>query len=197
MAKKKNKKQEEEELKSQENVENVNDSDSTEVDDTKETTDEPKEDVVEETLEEKLEREISEMKDKHLRLQAEFDNYRKRTLQEKSDLIKAGGESTIVNLLPVIDDFGRAMDSFEKVDSVEAMKEGLLLISNKFHAFLKQNGVSEIEAKELEFDTDKHEALTKIPAPSEDLKGKVVDVIEKGYQLHDKVIRYAKVVVGE
>ncbi|MDA3881994.1 MAG: nucleotide exchange factor GrpE [Bacteroidales bacterium] len=141
--------------------------------------------------------ERDEFKDKYIRLAAEFDNYRRRTLKEKSDLIKSGGELIFVNMLPVIDDFDRAMEAAASAEDVNAVKEGIALISNKFKNFLNQNGVQEIDAKEQDFDTDKHEAITKIPAPSDDLKGKVVDVIEKGYEMHEKVIRFAKVVVGE
>ncbi|MFO7868866.1 MAG: nucleotide exchange factor GrpE [Bacteroidales bacterium] len=149
------------------------------------------------TPEEILEKERDIYKDKYVRLAAEFDNYRRRTLKEKSDLIKNGGETIFINMLPVVDDFDRAMDAVTSTEDIHALKEGVDLIANKFKSFLKQNGIQEIAAKEEEFDTDKHEAITKIPAPSEDLKGKVVDVIEKGYMMHDKVIRFAKVVVGE
>ncbi len=135
--------------------------------------------------------------DKYLRLSAEFDNYRKRTLKEKMDLLKNASESVIVNFLPVIDDLERALKSIETSDNLETTKEGIILIYNKFKEFTKQNGVVEIEAKGLDLDTDHHEAITKIPAPSEELKGKIVEVVQKGYMLHDKVIRYSKVVIGE
>lgn len=151
----------------------------------------------EETVENATEKELAELQDKHIRLHAEFDNFRRRTLKEKAELIKTGGEKTLIELLPVIDDFERAMQAMESSEDVAALKDGLQLIYNKFQSYLKQNGVSEIEAKEQDFDTDKHEAITKIPAPCDDLKGKIIDVIQKGYQLHDKVIRFAKVVIGE
>jgi len=141
--------------------------------------------------------ELEELKDKHLRLQAEFDNYRRRTLKEKADLISSAGEKVLKDLLPVIDDLDRAMESTATAQDVAAVREGLDLIVNKFQNFLKNNGVSEIEAKEQDFDADKHEAVTKFPAPSEDLKGKVIDVVQKGYTLNGKVMRFAKVVVGE
>ncbi len=144
-----------------------------------------------------IEKELAEMQDKHIRLHAEFDNFRRRTLKEKAELIKSGGEKALVELLPVIDDFERAMQAMETSEDIAALKDGLQLIYTKFLAYLKQNGVQEIDTKEQNFDTDKHEAITKIPAPSKDLKGKIVDVIQKGYQLHDKVIRFAKVVIGE
>ncbi|MCQ2960265.1 MAG: nucleotide exchange factor GrpE [Bacteroidales bacterium] len=141
--------------------------------------------------------ELDEIKDKHLRLQAEFDNYRRRTLKEKADLISTAGEKVLKDLLPVIDDLDRALESTATAQDVAAVREGLDLILNKFQNFLKSNGVSEIDAKELEFDADKHEAVTKFPAPSEELKGKVIDVVQKGYTINGKVMRFAKVVVGE
>jgi molecular chaperone GrpE len=144
-----------------------------------------------------LEKQIGEMNDKYLRLSAEFDNYRRRTLKEKMELTKTAGESILTNILPVIDDFERAIGSMEQGLEENAVKDGVQLIYTKFKDFLNQNGIKEIEANGTEFDTDLHEALTKIPAPSEELKGKVVDVIQKGYVLNEKVIRFAKVVVGE
>jgi molecular chaperone GrpE len=144
-----------------------------------------------------LEERLEELSDKHLRLQAEFDNFRRRTIREKADLIKSGGESVLTGILPVIDDFERAIQSLKEVPEDDPGKKGTLLIYSKFREFLKQNHVKEIEALHQDFDVDHHEALTKIPAPEEKLKGKVVDVIQKGYVLNDKVIRYAKVVVGE
>ena len=144
-----------------------------------------------------LEDKLKYLSDKHLRLQAEFDNFRKRTVREKADLIKSGGETVLTGILPVIDDFERAIESLKEVTEDDPGKQGTLLIYSKFREFLKQNNVKEIEALHQEFDVDHHEALTKIPAPEEKLKGKVVDVIQKGYTLNDKVIRYAKVVVGE
>ena len=144
-----------------------------------------------------LEQSNKEMNDRFLRLSAEFDNYRKRTLRERMELTKTAAESVMLSILPVIDDFERAMHSIEMGMDFEATKEGILLIYNKFKDFNKQNGIAEIDAVGKTFDTDLHEALTKIPAPSEEMKGKIVDVIQKGYYLNDKVIRFAKVVVGE
>ena len=141
--------------------------------------------------------ELEDLKDKHLRLQAEFDNYRRRTLKEKAELISTAGEKILIDLLPVVDDLDRAMESIATAQDVDAVREGMDLIVNKFRNFLKTNGVNEIEAKEQDFDADKHEAVTKFPAPSEELKGKVIDVVQKGYTLNGKVMRYAKVVVGE
>ncbi|WP_159520833.1 nucleotide exchange factor GrpE [Sunxiuqinia indica] len=146
---------------------------------------------------EALGNELIELKDKHIRLQAEFDNYRKRTMKEKMELIKTGGETVLVNILPVIDDFERALIAFGEMKDDDPLKQGITLIYSKFQEFLKQNNIQEIEAKEKEFDTDLHEAVTKIPAPKEELKGKVVDVIQKGYVMNEKVIRFSKVVIGE
>jgi molecular chaperone GrpE len=146
---------------------------------------------------EKTEAELLELKDKHIRLQAEFDNYRKRTLKERMELMKTASESLLVSILPVIDDFDRAMQTLNLVEEESHVKEGVKLIFNKFQDFLKQNGVKEIEAREKVFDTDLHEAITKIPAPTDELKGKIVDVVQKGYFLNDKVIRHSKVVIGE
>ncbi len=140
---------------------------------------------------------LKDMNDKYLRLSAEFDNYRKRTLKERIELTKTASESVLLGILPVIDDFERAMHSIEQGLDFEATKEGILLIYNKFNDFSKQNGITEINAQGQVFDTDLHEALTKIPAPSEDMKGKIVQVIQKGYYLNEKVIRFARVVVGE
>lgn len=150
-----------------------------------------------EKKEQLLEEELNELRDKYVRLSAEFDNYRKRTLKEKMELTKSAGEGILLNIIPVVDDFERGMDSMDKATDIDAVKKGVHLIYNKFQEFLKQSGVKEIDAREKEFNTDEHDAVTKIPAPSEDLKGKVVDVIEKGYKLHDRVIRFSKVVVGE
>ncbi len=146
---------------------------------------------------EELRYKMSDINDKYLRLSAEFDNYRKRTLKEKTDLIKTAGGQVLVDMLPVADDFERALQSMENAESITAVKEGVELIFNKFRDFIKAKGIVEIDALNQEFDTDFHEALTKIPAPSDDLKGKVVDVIQKGYKIDEKVVRYAKVVVGE
>jgi len=144
-----------------------------------------------------LEVKVAELTDKNLRLQAEFDNFRKRTLNEKMELIKNGGEDVLKSLLPMMDNFERAQASTSKAESVEAVKEGIDLIYNGFAEYLQKKGIKVMEAQGQVFDTDYHEALTKIPAPDESLKGKVVDVIEKGYTFNDKVIRFAKVVVGE
>ena len=146
---------------------------------------------------EKLQAEQEEMKDKYLRLSAEFDNYRKRTMKEKAELILNGGEKAFKAILPVIDDMERALAPMEKATDVDAVKEGVDLIYNKFIQILGQNGVHAIDTKEKELDTDFHDAIAIIDAPSEELKGKILDCVETGYTLNDKVIRHAKVVVGK
>jgi molecular chaperone GrpE len=137
------------------------------------------------------------LNDSHLRLMAEFDNYRKRTLREKAELIRSAGESILVNLLPLADDFERGLQASENSTDVEAVRQGMDLIYTKLSAFLQQNGVKPIATDDVAFDTEFHEAITIIPAPSEELKGKIIDCVQKGYLLNDKVIRFAKVVVGE
>lgn len=138
----------------------------------------------------------AELNDRYIRLYSEFDNYRRRTIKEKSELHKSAASDTISSLLPVVDDFDRATNAFETTDSVEALKEGIILIHNKLNGILKQKGLEEIKAMGEVFDTDYHEAITRIPVPDKKMKDKVLDVTEKGYTLNGKVIRYAKVVVG-
>lgn len=146
---------------------------------------------------EKLQAQVDEMKDKYLRLSAEFDNYRKRTMKEKAELILNGGEKSISSILPIVDDFERALKNMETAEDVAAVREGVELIYNKFMTVLGQNGVKVIETKEQPLNTDFHEAIAVIPAPAEELKGKILDCVQTGYTLNDKVIRHAKVVVGE
>jgi molecular chaperone GrpE len=146
---------------------------------------------------ESFEQKYNELNDSHLRLIAEFDNYRKRTLRDRSELIKTAGESILVNILPLIDDFERGLKAMENTQDIKPVKEGVELIYQKFVAFLTQNGVKQIESLYQPFNVDIHEAITTIPAPSEDLKGKVVDCVSKGYTLNEKVIRFPKVVVGD
>jgi molecular chaperone GrpE len=150
-------------------------------------------DAEEKSAEEKL----AEMQDKYLRLSAEFDNYRKRTLREKIDMSKYAGENLILKLLPVMDDFERAISHMVISTDCTSMKEGIDLIYIKFTDFLKQNGVREIESLNCSFDVDLHDAVANLPVPEEEKKGKIVDVIQKGYYLQDKVIRHSKVVIGE
>lgn len=146
---------------------------------------------------EELGQKLVEMNDKYLRLSAEFDNYRKRTLKERMELIKSAGEDVLVKILPVMDNFERALQSMEKAKDIPALREGVELIYSNFKDFLLQNGVKEMECINADFDPDLQEAITKIPAPTEEMKGKVVDCIQKGYIMNDKVIRFPKVVVGE
>lgn len=140
---------------------------------------------------------IEEQKDKYLRLSAEFDNYRKRTLKEKAELIKNGGEKAISAILPILDDLERALQNMQKADDVKAMYEGIDLIYQKFLKGLSQEGLQKMEPVGEAFDTDYHEAVALVPAPSEDQKGKVLDCVQTGYKLNDKVIRHAKVVVAQ
>jgi len=144
-----------------------------------------------------LQKKYNQLNDTYLRSLAEFDNYRKRSLREKADLIKTGGESVLINVLSVIDDMERGLSATKDAQDINAVKQGMELIYTKFQSFLKQNGIAAIETEGKTFDTDMHEAITTIPAPSKELKGKVVDCVQKGYYLHDKVIRFAKVVVGD
>jgi molecular chaperone GrpE len=164
-----------------------------EVQEQEDVENEAEEEKKEPTAEEKL----AELQDRYLRLSAEYDNFRKRTLKEKIELQRNANESMLLTLLSVSDDFDRALQSVMEATDIEAVKEGLHLISGKFNNFLQQQGVKEIEAANTAFDTDLHDAITKIPAPSKKLKGKVVDVVQKGYYLNDKVLRHAKVVIGE
>lgn len=156
------------------------------------------------TPEQKLEKEleeakktIEEQKDKYLRLSAEFDNYRKRTMKEKAELIKNGGEKAISAILPILDDLERALQNMQKADDVKAMYEGIDLISQKFHKVLSQEGLQKMNPVGETFDTDYHEAIALVPAPDEAQKGKVLDCVQTGYKLNDKVIRHAKVVVAQ
>lgn len=143
------------------------------------------------------EEEVAAWKDKYMRLHAEFDNFRKRTIREKGDIIRGASSELIANLLPVLDDFDRAIAANEDNEDIVAVKEGFNLIHHKLYNQLQQKGLKPMDSKGKAFDVDEHEALTQIPAPSDDLKGKVVDVVEKGYLLNDRILRYAKVVVGQ
>ena len=152
------------------------------------------------TLEEQLEEaqaKITELNDKYLRLMAEFDNYRKRVMKEKTELIKSAGTKVITTILPVLDDMERAEQNMEKMDDVAALKEGLLLIFDKFMKLMATEGLKKIEAIDKVFDTDYHEAIAMVPGQPDDKKGKVIDCIQTGYMLNDKVIRHAKVAVAQ
>lgn len=160
---------------------------------TAETTDENAEEI---SAEEKLQQENAALNDKYLRLFAEFDNYKRRTQKERIELLQTAGKDVIVSLLPVLDDFDRAGKAMQTATDINSIKEGVDLVHSKLKNILGQKGLKEIECINAAFDTDYHEAITKIPAPNEDMKGKVMDELEKGYTLNDKVIRFAKVVVG-
>ncbi|MEC7128031.1 MAG: nucleotide exchange factor GrpE [Bacteroidota bacterium] len=147
--------------------------------------------------ENEIQKEDQDFKEKYIRLYSEYENYRKRTAKEKIDLITNASENVIKELLPILDDFERAIDNNKNVEDASVLKEGFDLIYSKMHKGLINQGLKPMEANGKDFDSEIHEAITKIPAPNEKLKGKVVDVIEKGYQINEKVIRYAKVVVGE
>lgn len=139
---------------------------------------------------------LAEMQDKYLRQVAEFDNYRKRTIKEKAELILNGAERTVTAILPVLDDFERALKNMEKAEDVTAVKEGVELIFQKFLKIMEAQGVKKIDTADADFNTDLHEAIAQIPAPNDELKGKVMDCVQTGYTLNDKVIRHAKVAVG-
>ncbi|MEJ8739759.1 nucleotide exchange factor GrpE [Phocaeicola sp. HCN-6420] len=189
--------EEEEVLKQQAEASEQAETQAEEAQGTEEQAEEP-------TDEQKLEKEleeakktIEEQKDKYLRLSAEFDNYRKRTMKEKAELIKNGGEKAISAILPILDDLERALQNMQKADNVQAMYEGLDLIFQKFHKVLAQEGLQKMEPVGETFDTDYHEAIALVPAPDEAQKGKVLDCVQTGYKLNDKVIRHAKVVVAQ
>jgi molecular chaperone GrpE len=164
---------------------------------TEENTLIPEQEIVPElSLEEKLQQENAALNDKYLRLFADFDNYKRRTQKERVELLQTAGKDVIVSLLSVLDDFDRANKAMEGTTDVAAVREGINLVHIKLKNLLAQKGLKEMESINTVFNTDNHEAITKIPAPSEDMKGKVIDELEKGYTLNDKVIRFAKVVVG-
>ena len=194
MSKEKDTKKKEEELKNSENEQNI-----------KVTSEEDKEKGQEEATEKEEEKDpleaaneqIAELKDKYLRSVAEFDNYRKRTMKEKAELIVNGAEKAVSAILPVMDDMERALATAEKTEDVEALKEGMKLIFQKFEKCLKGLGVNKIDTKDADFNTDYHEAVAMVPGMGDDKKGKVLDCVQTGYTLNDKVIRHAKVAVGQ
>ena len=150
----------------------------------------------EKSPEDLLKEELALANDKYLRLYAEFDNFRRRTTKERIDLLQTAGKEVIVSLIPVLDDFERAVKSMEAATDINAVKEGVVLVQNKINNILSQKGLKPMESIGQVFDADLHEAITNIPAPTDDLKGKVIDEMEKGYYLNDNVIRFAKVIVG-
>lgn len=146
---------------------------------------------------EKLKASLEKEKKEYLFLMAEFDNFRKRTLKEKSELIKNAAESAFKGLLPIVDDFERALKATESTEDAASVREGMELIYKKLKKYLEQNGVKEMDPEDREFDADKHEAISAVPVPDESQKGKILDTVEKGYTINDKVLRHAKVVVGQ
>lgn len=187
--------------KEEEEKVNVTNNESEDTVQEEQTTTEEK--VVEETVKEEevkeptLEDKYKELNDKYLRLYSDFDNFRKRTMKEKADLVLNANSAVIKDLLPILDDFERAIASNENTEDINGLKEGFSLIHNKLNNILTSKGLKPMESKGQVFDMDLHEAITNIPAPTEEDKGKVVDVVEKGYYLNEKVLRYAKVVVGQ
>ncbi|MBL7759664.1 MAG: nucleotide exchange factor GrpE [Sediminibacterium sp.] len=153
--------------------------------------------VADESVVEKLEAELQEQKDKYLRLMAEFDNFRRRTAKERLEMIQTAGKDVIQSLLDVLDDCDRAEKQLNSSDNIPAQKEGVQLVFNKLRSVLLQKGLKPLESVQTDFDVEKHEAISEIQAPSEELKGKVIDEVIKGYYLNDKLIRFAKVVVGK
>ena len=200
MTKEKNQPTEEEVLKNEEVVEETAQTEENQQEEVAQEEAPATEQTVEEQLANMLEEAqqmVREEKDKYLRLSAEFDNYRKRTLKEKAELIKNGGEKTLTAILPVLDDFERALKNMETSEETKAMKEGVELIFSKFQKILGQEGLQKIETEGQAFDTDFHEAIALIPAPAEELKGKILDCVQTGYMLNEKVIRHAKVAVAQ
>lgn len=170
---------------------------TTQEDSTEETAAEETAETAEEPKEKTPEEQLAEMNDKYVRLYSEFDNFRRRTSKEKMDIIRNASGDVIKELLPILDDFDRAIKANEASEDVEGLKEGFKLIHQKLYNSLERKGLKPMDANGKEFNVDHHEAITEIPAPSEDMKGKVVDAIEKGYFLNDRVLRFAKVVVGK
>ena len=187
----------EEKLEEQQKPEQDVQTDTTEAQAQEQPADDVKEVTPEEQIEE-LQKQLAAQKDAYLRLMADFDNFRKNTLRDKQNLLKYGGEDAFKKLLPVIDDFERAIDHMEKSDDINSLREGVNLIYSKFKTYLEQNELTVIPAEMGEtFDENIHDAMTLFPAPTPELKGKIVDCVTKGYKLKDKVIRFAKVVVGQ
>ena len=191
----KNKDMNEEELKAQqeETLDNVA---TTQQDEGDKTEEQPAKEM---SVEDKLaaaETKVAELQDKYLRQVAEFDNYRKRTIKEKAELILNGAEKTITAILPILDDMERALKNMDKMEDVAAVKEGVDLIFQKFVKILGEQGVKKIETENADFNTDLHEAIAQVPAPSDEMKGKIIDCVKTGYTLNEKVIRHSQVAVG-
>ncbi len=195
---KKNKQREQENINEQETVDQVQNAEAnTEEKNMNKSEKENNREEDTSSIIERLEREKKELNDKFLRLYSEYDNYRKRTAKEKIETHKNASISVIKDVLSIADDFERAIENNEKSQDIDAIKKGFMLIHNKLASFLKSKGVEEIKAKGENFDVDKHEAITQVPAPTEEDKGKVIDVVEKGYKMKDSIVRYPKVIVGK
>lgn len=191
-------------LKENNPVENAPENEVNSEEKTSDNTEESEQPTPEESIEEKQQKEIESLqsalekeKKEYMFLMADFDNYRKRVVKEKADILKNGAEKAMAGLLPIVDDFERGLEAASKVEDATSIKEGMELIYNKLIKYLESNGVKPMETTGGDFDSDLHEAIATIPAPSEDLKGKVIDTTTKGYMINDKVLRHAKVVVGE
>jgi len=187
------KKKEEEPVVENQAADETKENNSTESTENEATVNETVEEL---STEEKLKQEVAELNDKYLRLFAEFDNFKRRTQKERVELLQTAGKDVVVSLLPVLDDFERAIKATENTTEVAPVREGIVLVQTKLKSILNQKGLKEIESINTEFNTDLHEAITQIPSPTEEQKGKVIDELEKGYTLNDKVVRFAKVVVG-
>ena len=172
--------------------ETVNEQNEEQQENTDQQTIDPKDQQIAE-----LQQKTNELNDKYLRLYSEFDNFRKRTAKEKVELIQSGGEDVFKSILPVMDDFERAIKSNSETTDVKAVNDGVNLIYNKLKSTLTQKGLEEMKSTGEPFNADIHEAITNVPAPSEDMKGKVIDELEKGYMLNGKIIRFAKVIIGQ
>ena len=202
MSKKKEEKIDNEELNTQSASEETTDTaaEAQEADAADEEVENDAQTPAEESLDDKINKlteDLEKANKEYLFLMAEFDNFRKRTVREKADIIRNAGEKVLGQLLPIIDDFERAIKANEQADDIDAIKQGVTLIYNKLIKYLEQNQVKAIESTGCDFDTELHEAVTTFPAPSEDLKGKVIDTVMTGYTINDKVLRHAKVVVGQ
>jgi len=187
------KKKEEEAVVENQATEETKENNSTENTENEATVNEAAEEL---SVEDKLKQEVAELNDKYLRLFAEFDNFKRRTQKERVELLQTAGKDVVVSLLPVLDDFERAIKATENTTEVAPVREGIVLVQTKLKSILSQKGLKEIESINTEFNTDLHEAITQIPSPTDEQKGKVIDELEKGYTLNDKVVRFAKVVVG-
>jgi len=186
-------------MNTEENIQNEQENSNDNMEETTETNTEETVESTENNLSEveQLKKQLAEQKEKYLRLFADFDNYKKRTAKERLDLLNTAGKDIVLGVIPVIDDFERAIAVAEKATEVESVKEGMVLIKNKMFSVLEQKGLKAMDSIGQPFDAEQHEAITEIPAPNDEMKGKIIDQVEKGYTMNGKIIRYAKVVVGK